>query len=111
MPANEALTGSPAFRGEHQAKPLKFDPAKLKGLSERLIRSHWENNYGGGLQALNAIERRLAVLLSEEGLPPYVFRDPKREGIVRAGAVVFHQPYFLQLGGGGRANRAPPPLP
>ena len=55
------MTGSRAFRGEHQAKPLKFDPAKLKGLSERLIRSHWENNYGGAVKALNAIERRLAM--------------------------------------------------
>ena len=42
MPPDEAMTGSRAFRGEHQAKPLKFDPAKLKGLSEQLIRSHWE---------------------------------------------------------------------
>ena len=39
--ADEAMTGSRrAFRGNHQAKPLKFDPAKLRGLSERLIRSH-----------------------------------------------------------------------
>ena len=33
-------------------KPLSFDPARLKGLSERLIRSHWENNYGGSVKAL-----------------------------------------------------------
>ena len=44
MPLDEAMTGSRAFRGDHQAKPLKFDPAKLKGLSERLMRSHWEND-------------------------------------------------------------------
>ena len=36
-----------AFRGQHQPKPLPFDPAKLRGISEKLIRSHWENNYGG----------------------------------------------------------------
>ncbi|MFN2393807.1 MAG: twin-arginine translocation signal domain-containing protein, partial [Pyrinomonadaceae bacterium] len=36
-----------AFRGQHQPKPLPFDPAKLKGISEKIIRSHWENNYGG----------------------------------------------------------------
>src|SRR5439155_953966 len=32
MPPDEAMTGSRAFRGEHQAKPLKFDPAELKDL-------------------------------------------------------------------------------
>lgn len=101
---SDELKESRAFRGEHQAKPLKFDPAKLKGLSERLIRSHWENNYGGALKALNAIERRLAVLLSEEDLPPYVYGDLKREELVRTGSVVLHEHYFDNLGGDGRAN-------
>ena len=104
MPANETPTGARAFRGEHKAKPLKFDPAKLNGLSERLIRSHWENNYGGALKALNAIERRLAVLLSEEDLPPYVYGDLKREELVRTGSVVLHEHYFDNLGGDGRAS-------
>src|SRR5262245_64989792 len=36
---------APAFRGQHQPKPLPFDAAKLKGISEKLIKSHWENNY------------------------------------------------------------------
>ena len=104
MPANETPTGARAFRGEHKATPLKFDPAKLKGLSERLIQSHWENNYGGALKAPNAIERRLAVLLSEEDLPPYVYGDLKREELVRTGSVVLHEHYFDNLGGDGRAS-------
>ena len=104
MPTSETPTGARAFRGEHQAKPLKFDPAKLKGLSERLTQSHWENNYGGALKALNAIERRLAVLLSEEDLPPYVYGDLKREELVRTGSVVLHEHYFDNLGGEGRAS-------
>jgi Fe-Mn family superoxide dismutase len=32
-----------AFGGQHQPKPLPFDPAKPKGLSEKLIRSHHVN--------------------------------------------------------------------
>ena len=32
--------------GKHPIVPLPFDPAKVKGLSERLLRSHHENNYG-----------------------------------------------------------------
>src|SRR5215472_6690104 len=104
MPANEALTGSRAFRGEHQAKQLKFDPAKLKGLSERLIRSHWENNYGGAIKALNAVEQRLAVMLSEKDLPPYIYGDLKREELLRTGSVILHETYFDNLGGDGKAN-------
>lgn len=104
MPPDEAMTGSRAFRGEHQAKPLKFDPGKLKRLSERLIRSHWENSYGGAIEALNAIERRLAAMLPEEDLPPYVYGDLKREELVRTGSVIVHEHYFDNLGGDGRAN-------
>jgi Fe-Mn family superoxide dismutase len=52
-----------AFRGQHQPRPLPFDPAKLKGLSEKLIRSHWENNYGGAVKVLNAVEQRLNAML------------------------------------------------
>jgi len=103
-PPDEAMTGSRAFRGEHQAKPLKFDPAKLQGFSERLIRSHWENNYGGAVKALNAIERRLAAMLRERDLPPYIYGDLKREELVRTGSVILHEHYFDNLGGDGRAN-------
>jgi len=46
----------------YEIKPLSRDPAKLDGLSERLIFSHWENNYGGAVKRLNAIEARIAEL-------------------------------------------------
>ena len=36
-------------------KPLSCDPGKLKGLSEKLIVSHHENNYSGAVKRLNAI--------------------------------------------------------
>ena len=45
----------------YELKPLSCDPAKLTGLSEKLIVSHWENNYGGAVKRLNAIEQRLAT--------------------------------------------------
>src|SRR6185503_4215363 len=66
----QAMTAR-AFRGQHQAQPLRFDPAKLKGISEKLIKSHWENNYSGAVRALNAVEQRLASMLKEKDLPPY----------------------------------------
>jgi hypothetical protein len=35
-----------AFVMTYTMKPLGCDPARIKGMSERLIMSHYENNYG-----------------------------------------------------------------
>ena len=103
----QAAQTTMAFRGQHQPRPLPFDPAKLKGLSEKLIRSHWENNYGGAVKALNAVEQRLEAMLKDKDLPAYVYGDLKREELVRTGSVVLHDHYFANLGGdnkpGGKA--------
>lgn len=96
-------SGAPAFRGQHQPKPLALDPAKLRGLSERLIRSHWENNYSGAVRALNAVEQRLEAMMKDKDLPAYVYGDVKREELIRTGSVVLHEQYFANLGGDGRA--------
>lgn len=53
----------PAFESQTTLKPLTFDPAKLNGLSERLIRSHWENNYGGSVKALGVVKKHLSEAL------------------------------------------------
>jgi len=37
-------------------KPLSCDPARIKGMSERLIVSHYENKSGGAVKRLNLIE-------------------------------------------------------
>ena len=82
----QAATVTPlarAFSGQHAPRPLPFDPAKLKGISEKLIKSHWENNYSGAVKALNAVEQRLASMLTEKDLPPYIYGDLKREELVR----------------------------
>ncbi len=100
--AQHTATAS-AFRGQHQINPLPFDAAKLKGLSEKLIRSHWENNYSGAVKALNAVEQRLSAMLSDKELPAYVYGDLKREELVRTGSVVLHEIYFGNLGGDGKA--------
>ena len=103
---SETTQGARAFRGQHQPKPLPFDPAKLKGLSEKLIRSHHENNYGGAVKALNAVEQRLEAMMRDKELPPYVYGDLKREELVRTGSVVLHEQYFANLGGDGKAGGA-----
>ena len=106
-----ALTTSPAslvpaFAGRHEPKPLLFDASKLSGLSERLIRSHWDNNYCGAVKALNAVEQRLAAMLDDPDLPPYVYGDLKREELLRTGSVRLHELYFANLGGDGKPGGA-----
>jgi len=99
MPAS-----NPAFAPTHQPKPLTFDPTKLPGLSEKLLRSHWENNYGGSVKALNTIKQKLAQALADKDLPPFVYNDLKREHLMRTGSVVLHELYFENLGGDGKAD-------
>lgn len=49
--ASAQAAPAPAFAGNHKPKPPRFDPAKRPGLSEKLIWSHWENNYQGSVRA------------------------------------------------------------
>lgn len=46
----------------YDIKPLACNPTRLAGLSEKLIVSHYENNYGGAVKRLNAITAQLAAL-------------------------------------------------
>jgi hypothetical protein len=38
----------------YQMKPLSCSPSQLKGFSEKLIVSHYENNYGGAVKLSTA---------------------------------------------------------
>ena len=100
------MTAPLAFRSQAEVKPLPFDPARLNGLSERLLRSHWENNYGGSVKALASVKARLAQAAGDKDLPPYIYNDLKREHLVRTGSVVLHELYFENLGGNGQAGTA-----
>jgi superoxide dismutase, Fe-Mn family len=101
--AGAQVTDTPlVFSGRHQPKPLPFNPARLKGISEKLIKSHWENNYAGAIKALNTVENRLAAVLKEKDLPAYLYGDLKREELIRTGSVVLHELYFANLGPGSR---------
>ena len=93
-----------AFAQTHQPKPLPFNSASLNGLSQKLIDSHWSNNYGGSVRALNETKRRLGDALSDRDLPAYIYNDLKREHLMRTGSVVLHELYFENLGGNGRAD-------
>jgi len=94
---------TPAFESQSTLKPLPFDPAKLSGLSERMMRSHWENNYGGSIKALSTVKKHLSEAQANKDTPPYICNDLQREHLLRAGSVVFHKYYFGNLGGNGHA--------
>jgi len=95
---------APAFELAINPKPLPFDPRSLHGISERLIVSHWENNYSGAVKALNAIRGRLAAASADANTPPYLYNGLKREQLLRTGSVVYHEYYFGNLGGSGTAG-------
>ena len=87
----------------YNMKPLGCDPARIKGMSERLIVSHYENNYGGAVRTLNAVRKELASL--DAGAPAYRIRALKREELTAANSVALHELYFANLGGEG--NKVP----
>jgi Fe-Mn family superoxide dismutase len=97
-------TVAKSYLGNHKPQPLPFDPTKLDGLSEKLIRSHWENNYQGAINALNAIEPKIPGLVADKDWPPYLLGDVKREELLRTGSMIMHQLYFVNLGGGGKVD-------
>lgn len=84
----------------YSMKPLPCDPAKLAGLSEKLIVSHYENNYGGAVKRLNAITTQLASLDYTQA-PIFVLNGLKREQLIAYNSIVLHELYFENLGGGG----------
>lgn len=84
----------------YETKPLSFDLAKLSGLSEKLILSHHENNYGGAVKRLNAITAELQAL-DFAAASVYVINGLKREELIAANSMILHEIYFDSLGGAG----------
>jgi Fe-Mn family superoxide dismutase len=81
-------------------RPFLLKPQRMNGLSERLLVSHYENNYGGALRRLNAIRARLAAL-DWWHIPVFEINGLKREELIAAGSVILHEIYFESLGGDG----------
>ena len=100
--AQQRATGS-MTDFHHQPVPLPFDAKSLRGLSERLVASHWENNYIGAVKALNVVRDKLRQALATDE-PPYLYNDLKREHLMRTGSVVLHELYFANLGGNSRPS-------
>jgi len=80
-------------------KPLGCDPAQIKGMSERLIVSHYENNYGGAVKRLNVIEEKL-VELNFNNAPGFLLNGLKREQLIATNSMILHELFFDGLGNG-----------
>jgi len=94
-----------APKPEYEIKKLPFDPAKVKGLSEKLLQSHWANNYSGAVKRLNAIDAQLAGL-DFASAPVFVVNGLKREELIAANSMIIHELYFDCLGGEGEPKGA-----
>ncbi len=66
----------------YDIKPMSFDPKAIKGLSEKILVSHYENNYSG------AVKR-------------FMINGLKREELIAANSMILHEIYFDGLGGDG----------
>jgi Fe-Mn family superoxide dismutase len=95
--------GSPAPAGR-ALKPLPFNPAKLKGLSEKLLVSHHDNNYGGALKNLVKVEEELARLTKES--PGFLVSGLRERELTFRNSVTLHEAYFANLGGDGKVPAA-----
>src|SRR5258708_30142717 len=98
--AAQAQTASGGPKMEYAIKKLPFDPAKVKGLSEKLLVSHYENNYSGAVKRLNAITAQLASL-DFAAAPVFVVNGLKREELIAANSMIIHELYFDSLAGEG----------
>lgn len=79
-------------------KPMPFDPQKIKGMSEKMLISHHENNYGGAVKRLNAITEQLASL-DWASVPVFTINGLKREELVATNSMILHELFFDGLGG------------
>jgi Fe-Mn family superoxide dismutase len=92
----------------YTVKPLGCDPARIRGMSEKLIVSHYENNYGGAVKRLNAIEDQLASL-NFNTAPGFLINGLKREQLIASNSMILHELFFDGLGdesGPGAALKA-----
>lgn len=85
---------------EARALDLPFDASALTGLSEKLLRSHHKNNYGGAVKRLNAARAQLRELPFAT-VPGFQLNGLKREELIATNSMLLHELYFDVLGGAG----------
>jgi Fe-Mn family superoxide dismutase len=96
-------TGSKSMT--YEPKPLSLDPKAINGISEKVLVSHYENNYLGAVKRLGAIGAQLAELDFAK-TPNFVINGLKREQLIALNSMILHEAYFDSLGGGGAPRGA-----
>src|SRR5256885_6092683 len=66
-------------------------------MSERMIISHYENNYGGAVKRLNLIEEQLSEL-DYANAPGFLINGLKREELIAMNSMILHELFFDGLG-------------
>ena len=94
--AAQAQTAAPKAM-VYAVKPLPFDPQKIKGMSEKILLSHYQNNYTGAVKRLNSIADQLASLDYEKA-PVFLINGLKREELIATNSMILHEVYFSGLG-------------
>jgi Fe-Mn family superoxide dismutase len=87
---------------KYNIAPLYCRPWTLNGMTPRLIESHYENDYGGSINRLNAITEELEAL-DPATTPEHVIGRLKRDEAALLNSTLLHELYFASLGGDGRA--------
>jgi Fe-Mn family superoxide dismutase len=92
--AQPAAPPTPTFT----PKPLPFDPKSVPGLSEKLLLSHHDNNYGGTVTRLGAITGQFAATdpATAQG---FQLNGLKREELIAWNSMILHELYFAGLAG------------
>ena len=93
---------TPLAAGSNKVVPLSFNPSKLTGLSEKLLTSHHQNNYGGAVKNLNAVELELAKVTKDT--PGFQVNALRERELTYANSVYLHEAYFDNLGGNGKTS-------
>ena len=95
---------APVPVGKHTSVPLPFDAKKLKGLSERMVVSHHDNNYAGAVTNLNKVEEELSRVRKDT--PGYLVAGLRERELTYTNSLILHEHYFGNLGGNGKPDGA-----
>jgi Fe-Mn family superoxide dismutase len=89
----------------HRIVPIPCKPYTLNWLPERLIVSHYEDNYGAVVRSLNALRDRLAGMPAATTSAAEI-RALKREEQRATASAILHELYFANLSGGSKTPGA-----
>ena len=95
--AQSASAQAPGVAFAPKPAPMPFDPKAVPGLSEKLLRSHYDNNYTGAVKRLGAISSQFAAL-DPATAPGFVINGLKREELIAWNSMILHELYFASLG-------------